>query len=79
MTTVTVIGWEPGLKKISLTKLLQATSGKDLEQAKGMVDALLDGKPFEIAFADDAAAKTFADQARILGVKLVLCLSSKGH
>ena len=69
MPIVTVSGWVPGLRKISLTKLLQLSGGKDLGEAKAMVDALLEGRPFEINFHDEDAARTFADQARTLGAQ----------
>lgn len=69
MPIVTVSGWEPGLRKISLTKLLQLSGGKDLGEAKAMVDALLEGRSFEINFHDEEAARTFAGQARTLGAQ----------
>jgi hypothetical protein len=71
MRIVKVTGWERGLRKISLTKLLQESAGKSLPDAKGLVDALLEGKSFEVSFADEGLARRFADQARSLGAKIV--------
>ncbi len=70
MHTVKVSGWVPGLKKISLTKLLQLSTCKDLAEAKGMVDALLEGGSFELHFVDKEAARAFVNQAKILGARV---------
>jgi hypothetical protein len=62
MLIVRVTGWEKGLQKISLTKLLQEGAGKNLPEAKSMVDALLEGKSFEVRFENDELARTFAQK-----------------
>jgi ribosomal protein L7/L12 len=72
MQKVKIIGWEQGLKKISLTKLLQESAGKDLAEAKAMVDALIEGQPFEISFQQDADARAFLEGAKRLGAKVDL-------
>ena len=69
MPIVRVSGWEPGMRKISLTKLVQTSSGKDLTEAKAMVDALLAGQPFEVSFDNEEAARFFADQVKELGAE----------
>ena len=69
MATVRVSGWKPGMRKISLTKLVQTGGGKDLAQAKAMVDGLLEGNPFEVSFDNEEAARSFADQAKDLGAE----------
>jgi hypothetical protein len=72
MPSVRVSGWEPGLRKISLTKLLQMSADKDLQEAKAMVDALIEGKGFEIYFDNEGVAKTFADHVRGLGAQVTI-------
>ena len=69
MPIVRVVGWKPGMRKISLTKLVQANAGKDLGKAKAMVDALLEGQPFDVSFDNEEAARSFSDQASALGAR----------
>jgi hypothetical protein len=70
MTTVKVTGWEPGLRKISLTKLLQQDAGKDLAGAKALVDGLLQGKTFEVTFEEEQLARQFAEKAKAIGAQI---------
>jgi hypothetical protein len=70
MQTVKISGWEPGLKKISLTKLLENSARKDLAEAKAIVDGLLEGRSFEISFEDNSAASAFVHEATLLGAKI---------
>lgn len=72
MPIVRVSGWEPGMRKISLTKLVQEGSGQSLAQAKAMVDQLLEGQPFEVGFDNEGAARSFADHATKLGAKITI-------
>jgi ribosomal protein L7/L12 len=67
MLIVKVVGWEPGMLTISLIKLVRETTGKDLAQAKAVVDALLDGQSFDVCFEDEEAAKGFADRLKAIG------------
>lgn len=44
---LTVVGWYPGLKKISLTHLLNAEYGLSVYEAKALVDLILSRSEFE--------------------------------
>ena len=71
MITVRVTGWRPGMRKISLTKLIQESAGTELGLAKDMVDGLLDGRPFALRFEDEDRARFFADRAEELGAEVI--------
>ena len=43
MTMIRLSGWAPGLRKISLTKLLQEEVGLGVKEANAMVDDVLEG------------------------------------
>jgi hypothetical protein len=45
MTSVTIMGWRPGLKSISFIKLVRESGGKErsLTEAKAMVDEMMGG------------------------------------
>lgn len=66
MTRVIITGWEEGLKKISLSKLLQEEASLSLPQAKRNVDEVLEGGRVELTFPSSAAAMRFAAAARQL-------------
>lgn len=68
MITVTLTGWKPGLKKISLTHLLQSMACQGLQEAKGHVDSLLDGDMIAIEFPSLIEAERFAQAASAIGV-----------
>ncbi len=60
-------GWKPGLKKISLSRLLQEYAGLSLSEAKGKVDSFLEGMPTTITLPSRAIAEEFVRQASELG------------
>jgi len=62
MPKVTVRRWNPGLKKVSLAKLLQEEAGLSLTSAKQCVDRLLEGQSITV--------ETTAEQARQLARKI---------
>ena len=66
MSLIRVIGWKPGLLKISMTKLYQRELGLTLKPAKEMTDALLDGKVQEFEVAPDSRAEAVAEELRQL-------------
>jgi hypothetical protein len=68
MPTLILTGWKPGLRKVSLTELLQRRVNVSLVQAKGCVDRLLDGKSIAIDFSHGHNADHFAREATMLGV-----------
>lgn len=69
MTTINVTGWHPGFKTISFIKLLRDESAEKygLSDAKALVDALLEGRPFSLRFEAKAQAERFIAEAKSLG------------
>ncbi len=60
MTTVLVFGWTRGFQKIEFTKLLRAEFGYSLTHAKGITDAILDGKSIELQVPAAGAERVVA-------------------
>ena len=60
MSAIRISGWQPGMRKISVTKFLQEEVGLGVREAKAMVDVVLEGREVEIDLApgDDADAVT---------------------
>jgi hypothetical protein len=67
MIRVTIKGWEPGLKKVSLNHLLRETAHLGLAEAKGAVDRILLNEPVMVHLPDFEAAEAFRSSARALG------------
>ena len=67
MNTVVLSGWEPGLNKVELTKLLQSSASLSLSEAKSRIDRLIDGDPIEVLFEQPSEAEHFGAQATELG------------
>ncbi len=67
MPKVLLTKWKPGLKKVSLTKLLQAQANLSLRIAKAYVDRFLDGEKVAIEMSSLTAAKKLATEASKLG------------
>ena len=65
---VIVDGWNPGLRKVSLTSLLRRY-GFGLYTSKASVDGLLDGFSFYVDFLSDDSANKFSKFAEALGAK----------
>jgi hypothetical protein len=70
MTNVEVNGWRAGFKSISFIKLIRTVGTRhlDLAQAKNLVDELILGHPFTLAFETESDAVTFVRVADELGV-----------
>jgi hypothetical protein len=70
MIRVSIAGWNPGLKSISLMKLLRegSQSERTLAEAKSLVDGLLEGRSFTITFPSQREAEIFLKEATDLGV-----------
>ncbi len=79
MTTVHVTGWRPGFKTISFIKLLREGSQaeRSLAQAKALVDALLEGKPFVVEYPNREEAEVFVRSASEFGA--VATMSAEPH
>jgi hypothetical protein len=71
MKTVLFTGWNYGLQKVALTKLLRSEAHLPLSVAKDVVDQLLDGRSPEIVL-DDETADRFVQMAEVLGAQCVL-------
>jgi len=67
MPKVILIGWKPGLRKISLGDLLQAKAGLTPKQAKDCVDRLLDGDDVVIDVSTRVNAEDLIKEASSLG------------
>ena len=67
MAVVIVTGYTRRLNVIELVKLIQRTTGDTLAPAKDRVDALLEGKPFELSFVNRVTADEFLRTANDIG------------
>jgi hypothetical protein len=67
MTKITLKGWKPGLRKISLTRLLQEYAELSLIDARGIVDRLLEGEHVTIIISSRIAAEAFIQRAVEIG------------
>lgn len=63
------LGWNEGLEKVTLIRLLKSMLGKGLKESKENVDDLLEGKEIIFEIEDEDLAYDFAQQAEDLGVK----------
>ena len=48
MTTVTILGWRAGFRKVKFTELLRRHCGYSLSSAKAATNALLDNQRLEL-------------------------------
>lgn len=69
MPGVILKDWRPGLRKVSLNKLLQDRAGMSLTMAKAAVDQLLEGRPVTIEVGSPDKAMTLAYEAIALGAE----------
>ena len=67
MTSIKLAGWQRGMRKISLTKALQATCGLPLSRAKRAVDDVLDGQEVVLALLPGSGASAIVAAIRRLG------------
>ena len=72
MAIVIMKSWKEGLEKVSLSKLQIELLKLPLNEAKGNVDALLDGKEVTLNIKDENIAKQFFHEAERIGVEGVL-------
>jgi ribosomal protein L7/L12 len=61
MALLRIIGWKEGLKKVSMTKLLQERLGLSLSHAKKITDDVLDGKTIFLNIEDEKTAESLAE------------------
>ena len=67
MTDILLVGWQSGLQKVKLNKLLQEYCGMSLAGAKRAVDQLLAGKQIECQLSEAGLREEFLKKARSLG------------
>jgi hypothetical protein len=77
MNTVKFTGWQEGIKKITLTHLLNEKAGLSLTQAKLNVDAIIDGVTVEILCPTAKATKELFNKASQLGAICEISSSKK--
>jgi hypothetical protein len=68
--TVVVVGWKPGLQKVSFNDLLRETTGMGLREAKAVVVRILNGDEVELRALDDERGVLLARRAAELGAVL---------
>jgi hypothetical protein len=70
MKTVVLKGWNVGLNKVALNKLLRLHAGMSLSEAKASVDDILEGKHVSLNFDSEDQLASFCNQAISIGVIL---------
>jgi hypothetical protein len=69
MAHVLITGWNPGLRKVALDRLLHEKAGLGLHEAHNCVTRLLSGEHVSITLPTLAAASALAEEARTLGAQ----------
>ncbi|MFN3648884.1 MAG: hypothetical protein ACK47B_04810 [Armatimonadota bacterium] len=67
MNRLVVNGFKPGLRKIQLTRLLQARARLSLPEAKGVVDAVLEGRSAVVEIPSGLSPVELAGEIAALG------------
>ncbi len=67
MRDVLLVGWQDGLQKVKLNKLLQQYCGMSLSSAKSAVDQLLEGGSVKCRLCEPSLRDEFLEEARSLG------------
>jgi hypothetical protein len=67
MHRVVITGWREGLRKISLTHLIQARTGRRMAEAKRRTDDVLEGHPVVLEVPSEEAALSLVEELRQLG------------
>ena len=75
MNSVRLLGWSPGLNKVSLTKLIRTSAGVPLNEAHDAVNRLLAGEPVELRIDSLQAAQHLTTEICALGVRAE-CIST---
>lgn len=60
-------GWSEGVQKVSATKAIRRHVGLGLAEAKGVVDACLDGREMAFTFDSEKLAREFPRDMYVLG------------
>lgn len=67
MKRLILTGWNPGLNKVALSKLLRDKAGMSLGDAKSAVDSILDEQPVNVRIELDELAEYILAEALELG------------
>lgn len=67
MNTIIVTGWNPGLDKISLTKIIRKHTGLGLAEGKQCTDQILDKQPVSFEKLSKSTAEVFLTELRGIG------------
>jgi hypothetical protein len=68
-STVRLLNWSPGLKKVSLTKLIRQAANMPLDAAHDAVNRLLAGNVVDITVPTEACARQLAHEIRAMGAE----------
>jgi len=67
MPPILIVGWQPGMAKVSVTTLLQREFNMPLDQAKRLTDAIIRGEPVKLDLPTRGQADTVAAELPALG------------
>jgi predicted nucleic acid-binding protein len=70
MPKLKIVGYETGLKKVAMTKLLQETLELDAENSQKMSDAILSRNVISLDFEDAEFAENLAAQLEESGARV---------
>ena len=72
MTQICISGWSPGLRKVSLTKLLQTHAGMSLGEAKAATDRVLVGQKMVFLSNSQVGPNTVVAQFIEMGARAAI-------
>ena len=67
MVNIIFDGWNPGLEKVQLNKLLRKRADLSLADAKDAVDRLLENEQVTVSVSSSDTAQQLVDEATALG------------
>ena len=67
MTTLRLVGWNKGIRSVSLVVAIKEHSTGSLSEAKRLVERLMAGDEVTLAFSDESTRHTFSVLAEELG------------
>ena len=70
MATLTMVGWRPGLKTVTLIELLRSRGGMGLREAKSSAEQLLSGQAVSVSFCDETQREAFRHAVEEIGVEV---------
>ena len=68
MVSVTLVGYQPNFQPISFVRVIRDSTGKNLDEAKEILDRFVEGKPCTIDFISPQTAGEFVTRAKNIGV-----------